>query len=63
MAGCLRRMMPAPVQSLNTHLGVPMWVVDGHEITDYTLRFQRLYSQHPCGCWSAITGSENSIKA
>ena len=55
--GCVRRMVEAPVQ-----VSPDRWEVAGHEITDYTLRHQRGYSQHPCGCWSRWPGSENSIE-
>lgn len=37
------------------------WIVDGHLITEYTLKFQRGYHQHPCGCWSRWEGSVNSL--
>jgi len=38
-----------------------MWEVDGRVITDYTLRAQRGYHQHKCGCWSRWQGSVNSL--
>lgn len=56
--GCIRSMVEAP-----TPAGPEKWMVDGVEITDYTLRQQRGYSQHPCGCWSRWPGSSNSINA
>jgi hypothetical protein len=37
------------------------WLVDGVDITGYTLREQRGYHQHPCGCWSRSPGSSNSV--
>lgn len=56
--GCLRILTPAPVPRADNR-----WFVDGSEITDFTLRQQRGYYQHPCGCWSRCPGSENSISA
>lgn len=40
------------------------WNVEGSDITGYTLREQRLYHQHECGCWSRPKGggSVNSIE-
>lgn len=60
---CVRTMVESPIPA-GTHpvLECPMWLVSGHEITDYSLRHQRGYSQHPCGCWSRSPGSENSIE-
>lgn len=59
---CLRFMTEAPVLAPPTTIG-DRWIVDGHEITDYTLREQRGYYQHPCGCWSRWFGSSNSSTA
>lgn len=56
--GCVRYMTEAPAVRPDDR-----WFVDGHEITDYTLRQQRGYHQHDCGCWSRWPGSENSISA
>lgn len=28
------------------------YIVNGHEVTEYTLVHQRLYSKHECGIWS-----------
>jgi len=39
------------------------YFVNGAVITEYTLRFQRGFSQHPCGCWSQWGGSVNSLDA
>jgi len=39
------------------------WMVDGHNITGFTMREQRGYHQHPCGCWSSSPESTNSIEA
>ena len=56
--GCVRYMTEAPEPKPGER-----WYVDGHEITDYTLKQQRGYHQHPCGCWSRWPGSSNSIEA
>ena len=53
--GCVRFMVEPPVQYTDG------WLVDGQMITDYTLRDQRGYHQHPCGCWSRWPGSTNSL--
>lgn len=45
--GCLRVMTVPPEKQ-----GDSYWRVGGHSITDYTLKEQRGYYQHPCGCWS-----------
>lgn len=44
---CFREMCAAPERLQND-----FWRVEGHEITGYSLREQRLYHQHSCGCWS-----------
>jgi hypothetical protein len=49
-------MTAAPVPA-----GAERWLVDGHEITDFTLRQQRGYFQHPCGCWSTHGDSDTSL--
>jgi hypothetical protein len=54
--GCVRSMVDAP-----TALEHDMWLVNGNVISDYTLKQQRGYHQHPCGCWSSHGGSSNSI--
>ena len=56
--GCVRYLTEAPAVRPDDR-----WQVDGEEITDYTLRKQRGYHQHPCGCWSRWPGSDNSISA
>lgn len=56
--GCQRFMTPAPDK-----LSGDRWFVDGKIITGYSLREQRGYHQHRCGCWSRHEGSENSISA
>lgn len=53
--GCVRYMTVAPVRVGEN------WLVDGHEVTDFTLHQQRGYHQHPCGCWSCSPGSSNSL--
>jgi hypothetical protein len=57
--GCHRFMTTTPIKSINMP---DMWDVDGHSITDYTLRYQRGYSQHGCDCWSTWGGSVNSLE-
>jgi hypothetical protein len=53
--GCVRFMTAAPVCEGET------WHINGSLVTDYTLREQRGYHQHPCGCRSRWLGSINSI--
>lgn len=55
---CVRRIVPAPEKLENDR-----WRVDGCVISGTTLREQRGYYRHPCGCWSRWPGSTNSIKA
>lgn len=55
--GCVRFITESPV-----HVPPDRWLVDGGEITDFTLRQQRGYHRHPCGCWSRWPGSSNSIE-
>lgn len=55
--GCVRFMTDAPVPMEQN-----MWLVGGHLISDYTLRQQRGYHQHPCGCWSTHGESHNSLE-
>lgn len=54
--GCSRFLTEAPAVRPDDR-----WLVGGEEITDYTLRQQRGYYQHECGCWSRWLGSDNSI--
>lgn len=59
-AGCLREVVPAPM------VVGGRWLVLGDEggpITDFTLKQQRGYSKHDCGCWSRPRGggSDNSL--
>lgn len=62
--GCVRSIVATPKPAPNhPEHGFQMWEVDGHVITDFTLRQQRGYYQHPCGCWSSHGDSVNSIEA
>lgn len=65
--GCQRVKCEAPKPAgFHPILGCQMWDVgdgEGLEITDFTLRQQRGYDQHPCGNWSRCPGSTNSIDA
>jgi len=56
--GCVRRMTKSPVKTEDGN-----WIVDDAIITDYTLRYQRGYHQHECGCWSWWNDSVNSLDA
>jgi len=57
--GCYRQMCAQPWPMEND-----WWIVEGQEITGTSLREQRLYHQHPCGCWSrSKEHGENSIEA
>ena len=62
--GCVRTMVQAPNPAgIHEWLKCPMWDVgdrDGQPITDTTLKEQRGYHEHPCGCWSCHE-STNSI--
>lgn len=53
--GCVRFLTKAPVPDGDG------WVVDGHHITNYTLKHQRGYHQYECGCWSRWPGSTNLL--
>lgn len=60
--GCERYEAEAPQPfGIVPETGADMWLVDGHLITDYTLRFQRGYAQHECGRWTRWAGSVNSL--
>lgn len=41
--------------------GIEMWIVEGSIITEHTMRHQRGYHEHECGCWSRWHGSTNSL--
>lgn len=58
--GCVRLMTDAPIPNGKDEFG-DRWLADGSDITDFTLRQQRGYHQHPCGCWSRFSGSASSI--
>lgn len=58
--GCVRRIVKTPIE---VPLAGDRWVVEGHEITGFSMREQRGYHQHPCGCWSSHGSSDNSVKA
>lgn len=58
--GCMRSMTTPPRK---VSCEDDRWMVDGHNITGYSMREQRGYHQHPCGCWSRSPESENSIDA
>jgi hypothetical protein len=58
--GCYRQM--AVISPQPAH-GADMWRVDKRVITGYTMREQRGYYQHDCGCWSHLSDSVNSISA
>lgn len=55
--GCERKMVDAPINE-----GRGCWTAEGTAMTEFTLREQRGYSQHPCGCWSRWPESKNSIE-
>lgn len=63
--GCYRYMTTPPKECGNHEtLGCQTWEVEGQVgITDFTLRQQRGYHQHKCGCWSTHGDSFNSIEA
>ena len=56
--GCIRRITLPPV-----YVECDKWEVDGYVITDHSLRQQRGYHQHECGCWTWWCDSTNSIDA
>jgi hypothetical protein len=54
---------PQPAGKHKTISDCQMWLVDGTRITDFTMRQQRGYHRHSCGCWSrSKSGSINSIE-
>jgi hypothetical protein len=55
--GCVRFIAESPLPTASGN-----WIVNGNEITDFTLRRQRGYHQHPCGCWSTHGDSVNSLE-
>lgn len=64
-AGCFRYMTEAPIPAgKHPELGCDTWKMPDEDgaITDFTLRQQRGYHQHECGCWSRSDGSFNSVE-
>jgi len=62
--GCVRRVVTSPIPAgPHPDLGCETWLVNGHRITDYTLRHQRGYTQHACGTWTSHGDSVNSLDA
>lgn len=62
--GCVRTLVNAPtIISLSTtgDRNYDRWLVDGVDVSWFTLKEQRGYHQHPCGCWSRSPGSFNSV--
>jgi len=60
--GCLRKMVATPAEfGRDPERHTDLWLVDGQLITEYTMREQRGYHRHECGCWSRTAGSDNSI--
>ncbi len=57
-SGCVRIVCDPPIMSPYKK---NYWIVDGHEITNTTLRSQRGYSQHDGGLWSRYAESTNSL--
>lgn len=55
--GCFRKMVArAPVRMVDES----RWMVDGTEVTDFTLRHQLGYAKHECGRWSRFATDDNS---
>lgn len=59
--GCVRRIVESPISKIQPD-GSQWWLVGNDLITDFTLRQQRGYWQHPCGCWSTHGDSNNSLE-
>lgn len=64
--GCTNLMTPPPIRAKpHPQLRCDMWEINNpqgvHEITDYTLVYQRGYYMHPCGCWQRFSESTNSL--
>lgn len=53
---CFRQMTESPKRHMNGQWHVPN---ARGGVTDYTLRYQWGYHQHPCGCWSRATNTED----
>lgn len=64
---CYRELVPIDKEPVpagkHSELGCDMWLVNGHRITNFTLRQQRMYSQHEDSRWSKVKGhfSSNSL--
>ena len=58
--GCFRYMSNNAVVCLDA--ADDRWAVNGEPVSGFTLREQRGYAQHPCGCWSKHGGSTNSLE-
>jgi len=58
---CYRVLVPVSLEPVRVR--DRRWEVEGHEITETTLREQRMYSQHEDGRWSKVNGhfSSNSL--
>ena len=62
--GCVRHMVDTPtLVTQNTDPDANRWLVEGSEITEFSMKQQRGYHKHPCGCWSRWPGSSKSIDA
>lgn len=60
-SGCQREITASPDKfGTDPDTDSPMWLVDGQIITEYTLKFQRGYFEHTCGCWSRFGSDDNS---
>lgn len=59
--GCVRFVTVPPDPAPDDPRLGKMWLVTGSVITDFTLRQQRGYSEHPCGCWTTHGESNNSL--
>lgn len=60
-SGCQREITSNPDKfGSDLETNSPMWLVDGQIITEYTLKFQRGYYEHPCGCWSRFGPDDSS---
>jgi hypothetical protein len=64
---CYREWVPKELASVQSYNDPHMWVMPGdYEITDYTLRHQRMYAYHPeVDMWSRTKDHEsiNSLDA
>jgi hypothetical protein len=60
---CLRKIVPQHLLPTNFRKenGIDVCTVNGYTITEYTLRFQRLYAQDTDGVWSMPKDEETTI--